>query len=335
MKAAKGGVPATGPYRVALVKRRELLLVRNPHFEEWSAAQPAGYPDRIRARLGLSADAQLAAIRQGRADLVADSYVVDDEHAQSLSVAHANRLRSTPSSGIEYVFLDTRSAPFDDPRVRRAVNLAVDRRAFTESYTGKPTCQILPPNSPGYVPYCPFGAEPDLPSARRLVARSGTRGARISIWRPPGRPVARLEPVVKALRRLGYRPAVRLLSWERYFTTLASGAAPPQVGYGGWFVDFPTASAIVSPLLRCGSPTNYGQFCDRRIDALAERAARLEASDPRAAYDLWARIDRKLTDAAPWIPLVSGINVDFVSERVRNFQVNWQRAPLYSQIWVR
>jgi hypothetical protein len=48
-----------------------------------------------------------------------------------------------------------------------------------------------------------------------------------------------------------------------------------------------------------------------------------------------ARIDRKLTDAAPWIPLVSAINVDFVSERVRNIQVSWTGLWLYSQLWVR
>jgi peptide/nickel transport system substrate-binding protein len=336
-KEAAGGVPGTGPYRFARVTRRELLLVRNPYFEEWSAAaQPAGYPDRIHVSLGPSADEQLAAIRQGRADLLVDSFVVSDKQARSLSVAYASRLRFTPRAGVEYAFLDTRSAPFDDPRVRRAVNLAVDRRAFTASFTGKPTCQILPPNSVGYVPYCPFGAEPDLPRARRLVARSGTRGARIRVWVLGGdRPRARMQPVVTALRLLGYRPSVREFKLDRYFPALDSGAAPPQVGYGGWFADFPTASDIVSPLLRCASPGNYGRFCDRRIDVLAGRAARLEASDPRAAYDLWARIDRRLTDAAPWVPLVSEINVDFVSERVRNFQVNWQGIPMYSQIWVR
>ena len=43
-----------------------------------------------------------------------------------------------------------------------------------------PTCQILPPNIPGYVRYCPYGA-PDLRTARRLVAASGTRGMRVVV----------------------------------------------------------------------------------------------------------------------------------------------------------
>ena len=75
-------------------------------------------------------------------------------------------------------------------------------------------------------------------------------------------------------------------------------------------------------------------------EAVAEWEARLAPlhalAQPEAPPpDLWARIDRRLTDAAPWIALASGISADFVSERVRNFQVNWQGIPMYSQIWVR
>ena len=175
------GLPATGPYRYARFDRaREVLLVRNPHFREWSsAAQPAGYPDRIHIRLGLSTEAQVAAIRDGRADLTADTYVFTNALLRRLSVAYASRLRSSPAPAIEYAFLDTRSPPFGDERARRAVNLAVDRSAFAGAIDARPTCQVLPTNSVGYRSYCPFGLEGDLARARRLVARSGTRGARV------------------------------------------------------------------------------------------------------------------------------------------------------------
>jgi peptide/nickel transport system substrate-binding protein len=333
---AKAGLPSTGPYRIArAIPERELLLVRNPHFEEWSsAAQPAAYPDRIHLRQGLEPEAQLAAIRDGRADLVADGYNFPDALLRPLSVAYASRLRANPSDGIEYAFLDTRSAPFDDLRVRRALNMAVDRSPTAGSITGSPTCQVIPPGSVGHARYCPFGLRGDLARARTLVARSGTRGARIRVWRPPGQPATRMELVVKALRRLGYRPAVRSIGFDRYFTMLQSGA-PPQIAWFGWFMDYPAPSAIIEPLLSCGAPLNYGRFCDRSIDTLAERASKLQTSDPRAAYDLWARVDRRLTDAGAWVPIVSGFDVAFLSERVRNFQVSEHSGPLYSQIWVR
>ena len=94
-REVRAGLPATGPYRYARFDReREVLLVRNPHFREWSAAaQPAGYPDRIHIRLGLSADTQEAAIRDGRADLAGDNYIFTDARLRRLQ----RRLRQPPA----------------------------------------------------------------------------------------------------------------------------------------------------------------------------------------------------------------------------------------------
>ncbi len=332
-REVRAGLPATGPYRFARFDpKREVLLVRNPHFREWSsAAQPAGYPDRIRVRLGLSPQAQLAAIRDGRADLAGDKYAFTDAMLRRLTVAYASRLRFEPNFALDWAFLDTRSAPFRDERARRAVNFAVDRSAFAGAVNARPTCQVLPPNSLGYRSYCPFGLEGDLPRARRLVARSRTRGATVRVWSPAtGTAAARMRLVVTALRRLGYRTTVRSFkTYGAYFTALASGGRP-HVGYFPWFADYPAPSAVVGPLLSCGGAANYGGFCDRRIDALAQRASALQTDEPRAASDRWAEVDRRLTDAAAIVPLTTSIEVTFVSERLQNVD-----AGGLSQLWVR
>ena len=49
-------------------------------------------------------------------------------------------------------------------------------------HAARSTCHLLPPNFPGYRPGCP---SMDLAAARRLVARSGTRGARVVLWIGP------------------------------------------------------------------------------------------------------------------------------------------------------
>lgn len=63
-------VPATGPYRITrIIPGREIDLGRNAYFRPWSAAaQPAGYPDRIVWRFGLTPTQETTAIEAGRAD---------------------------------------------------------------------------------------------------------------------------------------------------------------------------------------------------------------------------------------------------------------------------
>ena len=87
-----------------------------------------------------------------------------------------------------WLFLNTRVAPFDRRDARRAVALAIDREAVVAAAGGehaaRATCHLLPPTYPGYRPDCP---SMDLAAARRLVAGSGTRGARVVLRVAQGR----------------------------------------------------------------------------------------------------------------------------------------------------
>ena len=100
-----------------------------------------------------------------------------------------------PAAGVIFLFLNTRLAPFDRLDVRRGAELRRGSGRGVNAVGGpdvaQATCQILPPYSPGYRPYCPYTAgtttqgtwtAPDLAKARALVARSGTRGMKITVW---------------------------------------------------------------------------------------------------------------------------------------------------------
>ena len=222
-------LPATGPYMISRFRPgRELTLVRNPRFREWSkAAQPDGYPDRITWRLGVSKSDQVRAVERGDADVAYEG--VPPELEREVETQYASQVHVNPLRSVTYLFLNTRVRPFDDVRVRRAVNYAVDRAAAVRTSArgagAQPTCQILPPNSPGFQPYCPYTQQPgpggtwsapDLERARRLVADSGTRGADVTVWVSDGH--RREGPLVAALlRSLGYRVRLRHVDTGVYF----------------------------------------------------------------------------------------------------------------------
>jgi peptide/nickel transport system substrate-binding protein len=70
------------------------------------------------------------------------------------------------------------------------------------------------------------------------------------------------------------------------------------------------------------------------MDHRMDEASRLQLTDLAAAHRQWTSIEHDLTDLAPWAPLVSRTWMNFVSERIGNFQVNPEWGPLVDQMWV-
>jgi peptide/nickel transport system substrate-binding protein len=80
---------------------------------------------------------------------------------------------------------------------------------------------------------------------------------------------------------------------------------------------------------------NVSEFCDRRVEQLAQRASHLPAGDPRADR-LWAQADKRVTDQAATLPLLTPDAITFVSRRVANLQYSQQvEDVLYDQLWLR
>jgi YVTN family beta-propeller protein len=184
-------LPGTGPYEITRFHAgHDFTLTRNRFFHEWSqAAQPDGYPHEIVVHLGGSGNTQFGSVVAGKADFASSSFAAPPpSHAEIdvIKTRSASQVHENPYPGWQGLFLNTHLAPFDNLDARRAVSYAIDRAAAV-SYSGgtdfaATTCQILPPDFPGYRPYCPYTARPgaggvwsarDLAHARALVARSG------------------------------------------------------------------------------------------------------------------------------------------------------------------
>ncbi|CAN5296639.1 ABC transporter substrate-binding protein [soil metagenome] len=329
-------LPATGPYmHVSYVPGRQVRLVRNPRFREWSrTARPDGYPDEIVLRLGVSVKEQIAAVGRGRAD-VSDLSLRGESEIARLRNRYGNRVHSDPGPAVIYTFLNTRIPPFDDIRVRRALNYAVDRDAVVQTLGGpdraSPTCQILPQNYPGYRPYCPYSR--DLARAKELVAASGSRGTPVLVWtRASYAPF--FAHVAKALKALGYPARLKVVEDLEYYNELGKfGASNVQAGYLGWAAGLPTPAEYLQSFLDfLRSVTPYS---DRAVDRKIARAIDLQATDPVAANELWTEVDRTLVDRAHLVPLYNIRAVGFVSSRLGNYQFHPFAYQLLDQMWVR
>jgi ABC-type transport system substrate-binding protein/DNA-binding beta-propeller fold protein YncE len=334
-------VASTGPYRIARFEPPRVRLERNRFYRTWSTlARPDGYPDAIDIRLGVSADKAIKAVRAGRTDV---TYMMNaPAELADLRRRDPGLIRDSVPLVTSSLYLNTRVAPFDRPDARRAVALAIDREAVVAAgrgeYAARPTCHLLPPTFPGYRPDC---APRDLAAARRLVARSGTRGARVVLRVANGYTFI-ATPLAGALRSLGYRTSVRVLSIDTgaYFNELSDSSVRAQAGPVGWGADYPAPSAFLNQftcrafLPRSTSNSNFSQFCDPGADALIRQATALQASDPRAADARWAQAERRVLETAPAIPLFNNVHSDLLSARVGNDQYHPQWGLMFDQLWV-
>ena len=345
-------MPATGPYRIAGYRKdaKTIWLVRNRRFREWSVdAQPRGYPDTITWswRYGRDPSGRVRAVERGAADVALDGPVsLSKRQLDALAVRHPDQLHVNPQLGTSYFFLNTRVPPFDDVRARRAVNLAFDREAFVRilGRSFAATCQILPPNLPGYRPTCPYlsGELTSLDRARRLVRASGTAGTPVTVWVPS--PLAdQGRYMVSVLDSIGFRARLETTDRDSYYSTVADSRVGAQTGYYTWIALYPSAADFIPPQLRCrafapASPeqnSNLSAFCDRAIDAQMAHAAAVQVQDPAAATVLWQQVEQALLAQACVVPAYNRSNVDFVSARVGNYQYSPQWDMLLGQAWVK
>jgi peptide/nickel transport system substrate-binding protein len=337
-------VPATGPYTITSYRPgRDLRLARNPRFHEWSqAAQPDGFPDAIAFRLHVRDERAVTQVESGSADDFAGfKDIVPPDRVDELLTRYASRTRASVLSAVMALFLNTRVPPFDDARVRRAVSLAVDRRAALRlaggPAIGASTCQILPPNFPAYVRHCPHRA-PRLAAARRLVRESGTAGMRVTVLATGPFPRV-MRYVASVLGALGYRAKIDV---RADFNRIHDPRAHVQAGPIVWGADYRAPSDFLAKNFSCAAfsrdPARNGNvsgFCSPRIDADMRDAETAQVSDPERANRLWAAVDREIVDAAPWVPLFNPRGLEVLSQRVGNYQFNPAYGSLIDQLWVR
>jgi peptide/nickel transport system substrate-binding protein len=336
--------PGTGPYKwVEYAPNKEIKLVRNPYFKVWSsAAQPAGVPDVILQKFGLSVEAEVTAVENGQADWVFDPIPAD--RLNELGTKYAKQVYISPLTADYYFALNVRVPPFNNLDARRAVNYATDRNALVKIYGGpklaSPTCQVLPPDFPGYKPYCPYtlhpGAKwtaPDMTKAKALMKASHMAGTPVKVNvsnDPVGKGIGLY--FVSLLNQLGFKATLQAMSGDIQYPYIQNSKNKVPFSYSQWFQDYPAASDFLNILLGCDSihlnsdsSPNIAEFCNKPIQAQMNKALTLGLKNPEAANSIWQTVDKQVTDQAPWVAMFNPKLIDFVSSRITNhvFSVQW------------
>jgi len=348
-------VPGTGAYKFSKYDpNHQLTMVRNPFFKVWSAAaQPQGYPNEIDQVFGNTVESEVTAVENGQGDFVFDP--LPSDRLQQLSTKYASQLHVNPLTAVWYLPMNTNLAPFNNYKAREAVNYAINKTAAIALFGGnklaQPVCTILPPNFPGHVDFCTYQkgmgttyAGPDLAKAKALVKASGTFGQSVGIVVTNDSVNEAVGQYVQSvLNSIGYKATIKPLSANIQFNYIQNTGNKVQISLSQWYQDYPAASDFIKVLLSCAgfhpgsnNSINIAGYCNKSIDAKMNQAETMSLTNPNGANALWGQIDKQImTTAAPWVPLFTPKQIDFVGKRVGNYQFSHQFYMYVDQLWVK
>lgn len=319
-RSTQGFIPATGPYMfTAYDPQRHIRLERNPAFRQWTPHTPRGRVDRIEVQLKVSPENAVTLVKRGRLDAMMSGIPRSKLPELLADEGWKEQVHQHEQARTSYFWMNTTTAPFRDPRVRQAINWAIDRRAVVKLSGGQgvPSSTILPPTMPGYRDHKLY-ARQDMDRARALIRASGITPGRLDIWcmtAAPGPDIA--QYLQEQLRQLGFDTRTRCVDSSAYYTLIGAKQTGAKIGFASWGQDFPEGSNFIDVLLNGAHVTpqqsnNYA-FYKGHDEEIARINAMLDLDERAAA---WGRLDREIVASGVWAPLMHGVTYQLVSKRV-------------------
>ena len=219
--------------------------------------------------------------------------------------------RSPPSFSTYYIGLNVEEPPFDDPKVRLALNHAIDKETISHQLLQDlwvPAKGVLPPGFPGYNENV-VGYDFNPEKAKRLL-RESKYGSNMAdfpnmVMTLPGSFGASVGPSTEAILKmwsdtLGIEVEIQRTEWATYLQDQREGRFQ-MTGGSGWIADYPDPENFLDVLLHSKSSNNHLNYQNLEVDRLLEQARAEQDQDTR--FSLYNRAEQMILEDAPWVPL--------------------------------
>lgn len=315
--------PGVGPYEITRsVPNREFVLEQVKGFDIPDV--PKGNLETITTKIVKSPARQAQDVIRGDLDYMQDPPPTD--LAADIRARYSDRYKEWTTLSTYYFFLNQSIAPFDDERVREAVNVALDSRALARIFGGRlrPTCSLVPETIPGHADFenCPFGdpnAPGDVEKAKDLVEEAGAEGEQVTVYtNTDSNRVEIGEYYTDLLNRIGLDAELRTVDGAVYFNTIGKASTKAQTGFINWLADFPHPASFMQQIdgsaIQPTNNPNPGYVRDEEIDkGIAEL---VQETDLQAVADRWAELDRKAVEESYIAPYGLEELTTFMSDRM-------------------
>jgi peptide/nickel transport system substrate-binding protein len=326
---------ATGPFVLARWDEgNEIVLRRNPHYYDPARA----HLDAIVLRENVPRDTQFQMFERGELD-TAEKLAAPDYLFVMSEPAWQPYVHRRVMMNVFGARMNVTVKPFDDRRVRQALNYALDKShaARLLNSTTVPAHGILPPGmlgrDPGLAPY-----PHDVARARKLLADAGhPRGIDIVYVIPGDEETEKLAGSLQSdLAEAGIRVQITTMAWPTWQAAIAQRTGPP-FSFTSWTADFPDPLGFLEPrfhsrAIKDTGSTNDSFYANPELDGLLDAAR--EEPDRTRREALYRRAEQILYQDAPWIWGYHGMTTEVTQPYVKGYEPHpiWLRD--YTSAWL-
>lgn len=313
---------ASGPYKLeSFSPGSEVVLTRNSND-----TRNISKLEKIVVQLGVDQALQLTRFTSSEVDLLAA--IPPAQYAQVMAdPAEKQRVVQGVVNQTWYFGLNTTKAPWNNPKIRRAALLALDRNRHVQiAGAGQLANSILPPHVPGYNPARKL-PEQNVAEAKRLVSEVGSV-PKTSLWFASNEQNQRhAEAIASDLQAVGIPVELRPLALSQFLTGYRRDA---DCWYNGWYPDFPDAGNFLEPVLHGKNiglgKSNAARYNNPKFNTLLDQAHSTPLGPAREA--LYRQAEDLLVEDLPWIPLYFEDETRYFREGVTGVTVN----PVWRQM---
>lgn len=323
-----------GPFRFVRYRANDRWVFEaNPDFPEELGGRP--FVDRLVWRVIPENSAQVTEVLTGSVDLVLSPPVTEIDALDA-----DPSVRAVVKPGRQYAFIgwNGKRAPFDDPRVRRALSMAIDRHEILDVLRAGYGTLAVGPVGPYHWAYddslepLPFDAD----AARSLLGEAGLRDRDgdglletddgedfvFDLMVPASNAFNRdVAELVRAdLDSVGVGMNIRQTEATTMFQAVSSPERPFDAALLAWEADFRLNLHDIFHSDAIDGPFQLASYSNREVDDLLDRAAM--TLDRDAARPLWHRVQAILREEQPWAFLYYFPDVFAMRERVRGVEMD-------------
>jgi ABC-type transport system substrate-binding protein len=336
----------TGAYRLTKWDLgQQLVFDRNPDY--YIACTPK--LDQITFEVGQEPTVALLRLERGEVDAVGDGLPPSRFVDFTSNPQYKDLVVRGTQMQTGYVAINTKMKPFDNVKVRQALNMAINKERIVQIINGRAEVanQVLPPIMPGYDPNFK-GYEYNPQAAKQMLAEAGfPNGFNTQLFANNTDPNPRIAQAIQQdLAAIGI--TVELKN-QAQSTVIAAGGeeqGAPLIWSGGmaWIADFPDPSNFYWPILSCTAIApgtwNWSWYCNESLDQMAKQADAMVGDDKaEARTEMYRQLFNKVMEDAPWVPIFNEQRVNVHSARLEGDKSLWLdpvRTPInYDYIYAK